>query len=99
MNLLFFLLKLEHRSFAMDIESYYGYTTHFSKVLGSGTAHCQLTSGITERGNVDCIKGKGNGGHKYENMSLGQSLTSSFEELRQLIVFWFLVHGGDDNYV
>ena len=45
------------------------------------------------------MKGRGDGGLRYENRSLGQGLTSSLEELRKFLVFWFSVHDGDENYV
>ena len=35
-----------------------GLHVHYSKRLGNGTAHCQLTSGVTEKGNTHCIKAK-----------------------------------------
>ena len=83
----------------MDSNRYQGCTAHFTKGLINGTAHCQFTSGVTDEGNAYCTKGKGDGGLRYENMSPGQGITSSLEELRQFLVFWFSVHDGDDNYV
>ena len=99
MNLLFFLLKPELRFFATETESYQDGTSYCSKGLCGGTTHFQLTSGITEEGNAYFIKGRSGVGHKYENMSLGQCLTSSLEELRQFLVFWFSIHDGDENCV
>ena len=99
MNLLFFLLKLEHRSFYMETERYQGCTTFFSKRLRGGTIHCQLTNGVTDRGNIHCIKGKCGGGQKYETMSPDQALTSNFEDLRKFLMFWLSLHGYDENCV
>ena len=92
-------MKLEHCSFDMEIECYNGCTTHCSKVLGGGTAHCQFTSGVAERGNTFCIKGKGSGGHKYENMNHGQGPTSHFGVLRQFLMFWLTLYGHEKNCV
>ena len=83
----------------METECYHGCTAYCSKGLGGGIAHCQLTSGVTKRGNTYFIKGKGVVGHKYENMNPSQGLTSHFEDLRQFIMFCISLHGHDKNCV
>ena len=97
MTLLFFLLKHEHFSFSIQTEGYQGCTTYFSNGLGGGTTHFQLTNGVTDRVNAHCTKGKSNVGQKYKSIIPGQYLTSYFEELRQILMSQFSLHGHDDN--
>ena len=84
MNLFFFSLKIEHCFFTMQTYSYQGGITSLSKGKGSGTTYYKETIGVTEEGNIYCIKGRGSGGLKYKIMSLGQSPTSSLEEFKAI---------------